>query len=91
MRPVGGVLGLLESAGPGNGGEDLGDDAGLLLLELVVVMVLVMAGVKPHGVLPPFPHDLEINVWAGLYFDLATLVEVLRHLQNILQDEQDEF
>ena len=45
VRPVGGVLGLLESAGPGNGGEDLGDDAGLLLLELVVVMVLVMAGV----------------------------------------------
>ena len=63
MRPVvGGVLGLLESAGPGNGGEDLGDDAGLLLLELVVVMVLVKAGVV---VVTMFPDEVDTTKLSG--------------------------
>ena len=49
---AGGVPGLLESGPDGGGGEDLGDEFGLLLLELVVVIVLVMAGVVVVTMLP---------------------------------------
>jgi len=49
---VGGVPGLLESGPDGGGGDDLGDEYGLLLLELVVVMVLVMAGMVVVHMLP---------------------------------------
>lgn len=58
-RPViGGVPGILDSGpedGSGGGDPDFpGDEAGLLLLELVVVMVFVIAGVVVVIMLP-FP------------------------------------
>lgn len=55
---VGGVSGLPPDKTGGGAGEDMGDEFGLLLLELVVVMVLVMAGAVVETILVGGVEDM---------------------------------